>query len=456
MQARNFKKLLFVTFSSLLLVSASFAQTIKLTGKVINTKNEPVAGASILIEELKRTIVANLDGQFDANLEVGKKYTFTISSVGYNTKVVSEIEVGVNADNNVTVVLEPQSKNSEAIVIRSTRRQESTVALLTFQRTNTALSSGLAADFIRRTPDKNTGEVLKRVSGASIQDNKFVIVRGLSDRYNSAMLNSALLPSSEPDKKAFSFDMFPAALIDNIVINKTATPEFTGEFSGGLVQVNTRDIPTKDVITVGFGIGYNNQSTFRDFTSNKRNQYDWLGFDDGTRNIPDSFPATAQIYRALGKDAAGLNKQIELTQQFRGDVYVPYTVKAAPIKTFNFTYAQNHKLKNGANLGTLVAINYRNSMLIYNVEKAFYEADGTPVFNFNDKQNRYQTNLGGIINVAWVKGKHKVAFKNLFNQLYEDNYYTREGFNTNRRNDLRFYSSYLNQRSLFSSQLEGE
>lgn len=456
MQLRNFKKLLFVTFCSILSVTVSFAQSVKISGKVINTKNEPVAGASIIIEELKRTVVANLDGQFDANLEAGKKYTFTVSSVGYNTKVVADIEVGVNADNNITIVLEPQSKNSEAIVIRSTRRQESTVALLTFQRTNTALSSGLAADFIRRTPDKNTGEVLKRVSGAAIQDNKFVIVRGLSDRYNSAMLNSALLPSSEPDKKAFSFDMFPAALIDNIVINKTATPEFTGEFSGGLVQVNTKDIPTKDVITVGFGIGYNNQSTFKDFTSNKRNRYDWLGFDDGTRNIPDSFPATAQLYRALGKDAAGLNKQVELTQLFRGDVYVPYTVKAAPIKTFNFTYAQNHKLKNGANLGTLVAINYRNSMLIYDVEKAFYEADGNPVFNFKDKQNRYQTNLGGIVNIAWVKGKHKIAFKNLFNQLYEDNYYTREGFNTNRRNDLKFYSSYLNQRSLFSTQLEGE
>ena len=456
MQMRNFKKLLFVTFCSLFLVAVSFAQTVKLSGKVINTKNEPVAGASINIEELKRIIVANLDGQFDVNLDAGKKYTLTVSSVGYNTKVIGDIEVGTNADNDITIVLEPQAKNSEAIVIRSSRRQESTVALLTFQRTNTALSSGLAADFIRRTPDKNTGEVLKRVSGAAIQDNKFVIVRGLSDRYNSAMLNSALLPSSEPDKKAFSFDMFPAALIDNIVINKTATPEFTGEFSGGLVQVNTKDIPTKDVITVGFGIGYNNQSTFKDFTSNKRNKYDWLGFDDGTRNIPDSFPATAQLYRALGKDAEGLNKQVELTQEFRGDVYAPVTVKAAPIKTFNFTYAQNHKLKNGGNLGTLVAVNYRNSMLIYDVEKAFYEADGTPVFNFRDRQNRYQTNLGGVINIAWVKGKNKIAFKNLFNQLYEDNYYTREGFNTNRRNDLLFYSSYLNQRSLFSSQLEGE
>lgn len=456
MQIRNFNKLFFLTFFSLLLTAVSFGQSVKVSGKIINTKNEPVAGASIIIEELKRTVVANLDGQFDITIDAGKKYTFTVSSVGYNTKVVSDIEIGVNADNTVTIVLEPQSKNSEAIVIRSTRRQESTVALLTFQRTNTALSSGLAADFIRRTPDKNTGEVLKRVSGAAIQDNKFVIVRGLSDRYNSAMLNSALLPSSEPDKKAFSFDMFPAALIDNIVINKTATPEFTGEFSGGLVQVNTKDIPSKDVITVGFGLGYNNQSTFKDFTSNQRNKYDWLGFDDGTRNIPDSFPATAQLYRALGKDAAGLNKQVELTQQFRGDVYAPVTIKAAPIKTFNFTYAQNHKLKNGGNLGTLVAINYRNSMLIYDVEKAFYEADGTPVFNYSDKQNRYQTNLGGIINIAWVKGKNKIAFKNLFNQLYEDNYYTREGFNTNRRNDIQFYSSYLNQRSLFSSQLEGE
>ena len=96
------------------------------------------------------------------------------------------------------------------------------------------MSSGLAADFIRRTPDKNTGEVLKRVSGASIQDNRFVIVRGLSDRYNAAIINNAQLPSSEPDKKAFSFDVIPAALIDNIIINKTATPDLTGEFAGGV------------------------------------------------------------------------------------------------------------------------------------------------------------------------------------------------------------------------------
>ncbi|MEY2649296.1 MAG: hypothetical protein RL282_2009, partial [Bacteroidota bacterium] len=370
------------------LANLTYSQKINIIGKVVNTKNESIPGASILVEATKKIVMANVDGAFTLSLDKGKKYTITVSSTGYNSKTIDEVEA-TGADDALVVVLSPKVTTGENIVIRSTRRQESTVALLTFQRNNTSLASGLAADFIRRTPDKNTGEVLKRVSGASIQDNRFVVVRGLSDRYNSAMLNSALLPSSEPDKKAFSFDLFPAALIDNIVINKTATPEFTGEFSGGLVQVNTRDIPVKNILSIGFGLGYNTQSTFKDFTSNPRNPFDWLGFDNGTRNLPDSFPATAQAYRALGKDAAGVNKQLELTRLFRGDVYQQQTTTAAPIKNFNLTYAQTHRFKNGGQLGTLLAINYRNAMLIYNAEKAFYEANGNVVFDLKDVQNRY-------------------------------------------------------------------
>lgn len=446
----------FLTVLFALLCMSSKAQNLRLVGKVANAKNESISGASIFVEESKKIAVADIEGNFFVVLEIGKKYTLTISSIGYYTKIISDVDVQNSAENSITVVLEPQAKNAETIVIRSTRRQESTTALLSFQRNNTALSSGLAADFIRRTPDKNTGEILKRVSGASIQDNRFVIVRGLSDRYNAAMLNSAQLPSSEPDKKAFSFDVFPAAIVDNIIINKTATPDLPGEFAGGLIQVNTRDIPAKDVLSVGFGIGYNTQSTFGSFTSNKRNKYDWLGFDDGTRSLPDSFPATAQIYRGLGKDVAGLNKQIELTKSFNGEVYSPVETKAAPIQSYNLTYAQTHRFKKGGTLGTILALNYRKSMLVYNVSRAFYEASGDKVFDLEDNQNKYQTNLGGIMNISWVKGNHKISFKNLFNQLYEDNYYTRTGYNTSRLNDLSFSSSYLNQRSLFSSQIEGE
>jgi len=278
----------------------------------------------------------------------------------------------------------------------------------------------------------------------------------LSDRYNAAMLNTAQLPSSEPDRKAFSFDMFPAALVDNIIIHKTATPEFTGEFSGGLVQVNTRDIPTKDVLTVGVGVGYNNQSTFKPFTSNARNQYDWLGFDDGTRRLPESFPANAREYRGLGKDAAGVARQVALTQEFSGDVFRERTSDAMPIYNFNLTYAKTHRFAKGGTLGTLVGLTYRNAKLIYDVDRRFHEADGTIIFDYTDRQNLYQVNWGGVANISYVKGRTKISWKNLFNQLYEDKYYVREGYNTSRLNDLKLYSSYLNQRSLATTQLEGE
>jgi hypothetical protein len=434
----------------------TFAQSVNVRGRIINTKNEPVPGASIVIQETKKLVSANVEGEFNFTLEKGKRYSVLVSSTGYQSKSVDEIDPATLVDEPLVIVLEPKVTTGESIVIRSTRRQESTVALLTFQRTSSSMASGLAADFIRRTPDKNTGEVLKRVSGASIQDNRFVVVRGLSDRYNAAMLNTAQLPSSEPDRKAFSFDMFPAALIDNIIIHKTATPEFTGEFSGGLVQVNTRDIPTKDVLTVGVGIGYNNQSTFKPFTSNARNQYDWLGFDDGTRRLPDSFPANAREYRALGKDAAGVARQVALTREFSGDVYRERTSDAMPIYNFNVTYAKTHRFKQGGTLGTLVGLTYRKAQLVYEVDRRFHEADGTVIFDYKDRQNLYQVNWGGVANISYVKGRTKISWKNLFNQLYEDKYYVREGYNTSRLNDLKLYSSYLNQRSLATTQLEGE
>ncbi|HKZ66032.1 MAG TPA: carboxypeptidase-like regulatory domain-containing protein, partial [Chitinophagaceae bacterium] len=218
----------------LLLFSVANAQT-KLSGKVVNNKNEPLPGVSVKIVGATGGTTTDIEGRYSLSLSTGKKYELEFSAIGYTSKLVNEIEAGQGLDNELNIVLEGAAKDIEGVVVKSTsRRQENTAALLSFQKNNTALSSGLASDFIRRTPDKNTGEVLKRVSGASIQDNKFVIIRGLSDRYNSALINNAQLPSTEPDKKAFSFDVIPSALIDNIIINKTATPELTGEFAGGL------------------------------------------------------------------------------------------------------------------------------------------------------------------------------------------------------------------------------
>lgn len=445
--------LIFISF--FLLPFFSFAQTGLLNGRVLTSKNQPVAGAVISIKDSELKVLADVEGRFQLKLDTDKKYTITVRATGYATKEVEDIQI-TSSDQEWTVTLDAAPKEDKEVVIRSTAKKENTAGLLNFQKNNTSLSSGLSADFIRRTPDKNTGEILKRVSGASVQDNKYVVVRGLSDRYNTAIINGAQLPSTEPDKKVFSFDVFPATLIDNIIVNKTATPDLTGEFAGGLVQVNTKDVPTSDVLSFGLSYGFNTQSVFRDFSSNQRNTTDWMGFDDGTRSIPSGFPKTAQEYRILSSNSTGLNQQFDLTKSFNSDVYSRTTATALPTQTYNLTWGKATRIKNGAKLGTVVSLIYRNSMLKYSVNRAFNETDGDEVVRLNDQQNFYTVNWGAIANITYIKGNHKISFKNLFNQLFEDNFYTRSGTSEDRLQDYDFSSSFLNQRSLFSTQIEGQ
>ncbi|NCT75832.1 MAG: TonB-dependent receptor [Chitinophagaceae bacterium] len=428
-----------------LLIGTMAAQAqVKLTGKVVNAKNEPIAGASVKIVGAAGGTTTDVEGRYSLTLTSNKKYEIEFSAISYASKLINEVEVGNGMDNELNVVLEFAAKSMEGVVVKATsRRQESTNALLAFQKNNIALSSGIAADFIRRTPDKNTGEVLRRVSGTSIQDNKFVIVRGLSDRYNSAFINGAQLPSSEPDKKAFSFDVIPSQLIDNIIINKTATPELTGEFAGGLVQVVTKDIPTSNQLIFGASLGFNTQSAFKDFYSNERGSTDWLGFSD--RSLPGAYPKRYSVYNSLSTA-----DKIEVSKAFRDDVYNQVQSTAGPIQQYNLTWANVVKSKNNASFGSVIGVTYRTSKLLYDASK--YLPD---FFDYHDRQNKYTVNWGAVANFAWTKGRHKIAFKNLFNQLMDDNYYVRSGLNLDNIQDISLRSSVLNQRSLYSSQLEG-
>ena len=430
-----------------------FSQTVRLSGKIVNQKNEPVAGATISVPGIDRAMAADIEGRFSLLLDASKKHNITVSSAGYGTKIVEDIELKANEENTVIITLE--AGTLEEVVIRTSVRKESTAALINFQRNNTAVSSGVAADFIRRTPDKNTGEILKRVSGASIQDNKFVVVRGLGDRYNTAFLNGAQLPSSEPDKKAFSFDVIPSSVVENIIINKTATPDLTGEFAGGLIQVTTRDVPNKNFVSAGVTLGYNTQSTFKDFVHNQRSSTDQFGFSDDRRNIPAGFPVNRQSYNALLNRTDGQAKQIVLSRLFRDDVYQEETSTAGPVQTYNIAWGTGKKFRNDGSLGTVVSLLYRKSELLYDVERALYEQDGNPLLSFNDRQNKYNVNLGAMANISYVKGKHKISFKNLFNRYLEDNYYLRSGPNTDRGGMVDLRSSVMNQRTFYTGILEG-
>ena len=174
----------------------------------------------------------------------------------------------------------------DGITIRSVAKKESELAVLNLVRNNSSISDGLSIDYIKKTPDRSVGDALKRVNGVTIQNEKFVLVRGLNDRYNLAILNKTILPSTEPDRRSFSFDIIPSSLIDNIIVNKSATANLPGDFAGGIIQITTKDV-SSNFLSFGFGTSYGIISTLQPFKLVE------------AVNFPSLFPST-YTYRTSG------------------------------------------------------------------------------------------------------------------------------------------------------------
>ena len=213
-------RILILIITLLILSDVSFAQKGILEGKIADGKtNNPIPGITVQVAEENLNKAANVDGQFSFSLDAGKKYTLKITGVGYQTKIIDEVTVEAGKTTLLNINIDAASKTEGEVIVRSSARRESIASLIALQKNSSVVAQVISAEAIRRSPDKNTGEVLKRVPGASVQDGKYLVIRGLADRYNQAMLNGILLSSTEPDRKTFSFDIFPSSIIDNIVIN---------------------------------------------------------------------------------------------------------------------------------------------------------------------------------------------------------------------------------------------
>ena len=253
---------------------------------------ETMPGVKIALDGTQKMALTDFDGKFSLNNIPEGKYSITAKYATYNTKTITDVVVKTGEPTIVNIAMGSAVSEQQEVVVTATMKKESNSALLLAQKNATTVSDGISAESIKRTPDRSTSDVLKRISGASIQDNKFAVIRGLNDRYNAAYINGAPLPSSESDRKAFSFDIFPANMLDNLVIIKTATPELPGEFAGGIIQVNTKSIPEDNFQSISIGGGYNTITTGKEKMTYKGGKLDWLGIDDGTRAMPKGIPAT--------------------------------------------------------------------------------------------------------------------------------------------------------------------
>ena len=395
-------------------VILGFTQTVKLNGKILNKRNEPVVGATIQIEGSNTGTSSDVDGNFSLSLSVGKKYSLIVSSVNYESKIISDVEVISGQPNDLQVLLNESSKNtlSDVVVKASSlsARKETAASLIQFQKNTNTVASVISAEAIRRSPDKNTGDVLKRIPGTSVQEGKYLVVRGLSDRYNQAMLNGILLSSTEPDRKTFSFDLFPAAVIDNIIMNKAFVPELPGEWAGGLVQVQTKEIPTGDFLNVQIGTGFNSQTIGKNFYQAEGGKLDWLGIDDGTRALPtQDFPVKSKFALLSPQE---LN---EYGKQFR-NVWTSTAGNVPLNNTFQLNGGFTGMLFK-KKVGGILGINYNQNNRRLQFDNAIIANNqGDQEVQFRNEKYSRDVLAGALANFSiQLNNNNRISFKNIIN-----------------------------------------
>ncbi len=321
------------------------------------------------------------------------------------------------------------NKTMSEVTIRSAGKKESNVAIINTVRNSSVISDGLSVESIKRTPDRTVGDALKRVNGVTIQNDRFVLVRGLADRYNSVILNKTILPSTEPDRRAFSFDIIPSNMIDNIIVSKSAVASLPGDFGGGVVQITTKEV-SNNFFSLGLGSGYGTVSTFQKFKS-----VDFIHF-------PQQFPSTYVFRVGTNGDRRSYTKLISAP---------------SPNETFSYPNLNGNislgVKKNKWNL--LLSTVARNNFSLNYTDRKDYQSSTELAYDYKDTLFTQTSSLNGLLNLTYL-GENRFSWKTLFNHQNEKSFLTRNGENYDNVQDVRSNSSNNIIKTVLNTQFDGK
>ncbi len=450
---------------------AAYSQnTGEISGNIIDQESgEPLRRATVLLQGTKFGGYSDVKGEFKIKKVPAGTYSLKISFVGYAPRELASIEVKSGSVANVgRIVLGLEKTVTEEIFVDARRINDNESAILAVRKNAAQVSDGISQQEMSRLPDSDAGQSLKRVSGVTLVDNKFVYVRGVSERYNNTTLNGASLSSTEPDKKAFAFDMFPSEFLQNVNIAKSFTPDLTGNFAGGLVQLNTVDFPEKYSFKVSYSNSFNTNVSLKGnkFIQTTGGSSDWLGIDDGSRALPDGMPSTRRELDALrtsalnNADQTGARAKYEsLIQSFNSNNWQQYnsTVGALSNSGVAINYSNVFNIA-GNDFGLLSSLNWGQNYSINDIERNALMFDRSTFFRSNGVQALRSTSLGGLVNMAYKLGTaSSISLRNVYNRSADDETTSLHGQDSAYQFiDYRNYSSQYVEKELYSTQLGGE
>jgi outer membrane receptor protein involved in Fe transport len=435
------------------------AQNGSLTGVVLDATNgESVIGAAIVIEDTTLGTATDLDGRYIIRNIPAGVYTITISYVGYNTTRISDVEIVSGRQTTLDVLLEQGNLNLDAVTVTAFRQSNTIESVVQEVRMVSQIATGISGQQIAKSQDSDAAQVLQRVPGITIADNRFVIIRGLGERYNNVLINNVVAPSTEVDKRTFSFDLISSSSLDRMLIYKSGSADLPGDFAGGIIKLYTVDHSEEDFLKIDFGIGLRSGTTGRSFWQSETSPTDFIGFDNGFRTLPSNFPDTFTLQSSARNSQIRIDAANMLPNNFnpqRGTALTNNSLGVAMGSTFN---VGKYKV---ASINTID----------YSIGYQYFERDffryfewvdrSQPIlkrFAYKDQNYRQDTQLSLMSN--WniiLNARNSISFKNLFNQIGENETIIRNGFDFIQRpdDDLTNYLLGFRSRSIYTGQLSG-
>ena len=396
----------------------------RITGKITDAvTGEPLIGVAVLGHG-RPLAVSGAQGRYTTEKIASDTCMLTFRYIGYQSRVVHGIHLSSQTPTTLDVALKPSAAQAlSQVTVMAQYRQASVNALYARQKNNAVQSDGISAQQIRQSPDAHTGAVLKRINGLSVEDQKFVIIRGLGSRYNSTLMNGTVMPSTEPDRQAFAFNAIPANVVDHIVVRKTSSPASPGDAAGGAVDIHTKDFPEKKFLTLTAGTAYQSETSFRSFYSGREaRDYDLLGFRDKANALPDAFQRVRRTYANLP-----VQQKLAVSKAFPATYGSQLKGKAAPPLDLRLAAGNSKTFDNGNRLGYIAAVHYSTDKKIVSGDKADFLLDKEQRYQYQDKRYDQVYRQSALVNIAYQFGPHRLSLKNFYSNTLNHQLIRRTG-----------------------------
>ncbi|MDR0765370.1 MAG: carboxypeptidase-like regulatory domain-containing protein [Odoribacteraceae bacterium] len=407
--------LLFLLSSSIAAIAGTVDPPSVVEGRVSDASTgEPLSGVTVLLKGAGRGAVTDAGGHYRVGGVEGDSCTLAISYISYKS-VERRVALGGGVA-RLDIALESRATAIDEVIVTAKARRDTERGMINTIRRMSGVASGVSSAQIARTPDRLASDVMRRVAGVTVIEDRFIVARGLPARYNATWINGMTLPT-EGDGRAFPFDLVPGSQVDHLIVYKSPSPDIPADFSGAFVRVITRGVPAGNRLEIGVATGMNARSGFRDSRYNPGSATDFLGFDGGKRSLHGDFPA----HLGSVTDPGTLTR---LTREgFNRDWRVKQSA-TPPDARLSFLLARRFEGRLGE-AGNITAITYSlSSTRVTGMKNARYgiysAAADAPVYLDDYVDNRYSRDARAGILHDWTwrpAAGHRVEWKNILNVL---------------------------------------